>query len=445
MSTSAPATDLTKPVPEKLTSYQKFVVLLIALLQFTIVLDFMILSPLGDILMKSLSMSTQQFGSVVSAYAISAGISGFLAAGFADKYDRKKLLMFFYVGFIGGTIACGLAYNYETLFAARIITGIFGGVIGSIGMAIVTDIFSVQQRGRVMGMVQMSFAAAQILGIPLGLFFANKFTWNASFFMVVIVALVIAALTVLKLKPVTEHLKLQTKKHPLRHLWNAAVKKEYVVGYMAIALLSMGGFMIMPFSSAFLVNNVKITQEELPMIFLFTGISSIIIMPLIGKLSDKFDKFTLFSVGTILACIMIVIYTHMPPSPVWMVIIINMILFMGIMSRMVPATILNSQVPGPADRGAYMSINSSLQQMAGGIAAIIAGHIVTQPTKTSPIENFDIVGYCMLGLMLACLFLVYRVSKMVKERSVQPAQKGPEQRKEHSGTHSNEPEVTKIS
>ena len=398
------------------TPYQKFIIVLMALLQFTIVLDFMILSPLGDILMKSLDMTTVQFGSVVSAYAISAGISGFLAAGFADKFDRKKLLVFFYTGFILGTVFCGLAFNYETLLTARIVTGLFGGVIGSISMAIVADLFTLQQRGRVMGFVQMSFSGAQILGIPAGLFLATSFNWNASFFMVVIVASAVILLLLAKLKPVTAHLKLQTTKSPLKHLWKTLIKREYLWGYFAIAFLSMGGFMIMPFSSAFLVNNVMIKQEELPLIFLFTGLSSMIIMPVIGKLSDKFKKFHLFAAGTIIACVMIVIYTNMGPNPVWLVTLINMILFMGIMSRMVPATALNSAVPLPADRGAYMSINSSLQQMAGGLAATVAGLIIVQPEKGSPLQNFNVLGYCMLGLMFLCLFLVYKVSVQVSKK-----------------------------
>src|SRR5688500_14987221 len=152
-----------------------------ALLQFTLVLDFMILSPLGDILMKSLDMTTGQFGSVVSAYAISAGISGFLTAGFADKFDRKKLLLFFYIGFIAGTILCGIANSYPLLVGARIITGLFGGVIGSISMAIIADLFTMQQRGRVMGFVQMGFGASQVLGIPIGLYLANAWGWHAPF------------------------------------------------------------------------------------------------------------------------------------------------------------------------------------------------------------------------------------------------------------------------
>jgi predicted MFS family arabinose efflux permease len=398
------------------SSYQIFVIIILALLQFTIVLDFMILSPLGDILMKKLNMSTKQFGSVVSAYAFSAGISGFLAAGFADKFDRKKLLLFFYIGFILGTIFCGLANSYNTLFLARIITGIFGGVIGSISMAIITDIFNLQQRGRVMGYVQMAFAGSQIMGIPIGLLIADKWGWNYTFFMVVVLALVIGLAILFKLKPLTEHLKLQDDKNAFQHLLSAVKKKDYRIGFIATAMLSMGGFMLMPFTSAFLVNNVNISQSNLPLIFLFTGISSIIIMPIIGRLSDKIDKFKLFTIGSVIACMMIVIYTNLIPVPIWLVIIINMILFMGIMSRMVPATALTSAVPDMVDKGAFMSVNSSLQQMAGGLAALFAGLVVVQETKTAPIQHFDSLGYVMVGLILWCVYLMSRVSKIVKAK-----------------------------
>lgn len=408
------------PAPD-LTPYQKFVMILMALLQFTIVLDFMIMSPLGDLLMKDLKMTTAQFGSVVSAYAISAGISGILAAGFADKFDRKKLLLFFYVGFILGTLFCGLANSYESLFAARIVTGIFGGVIGSISMAIITDVFSLQQRGRVMGFVTMAFAGSQILGIPIGLLLANLWGWHSTFYMVVVLAVVVGLMVVFKLQPLVEHLKLQTDKNALQHLWHTVKKKDYRIGFLATAMLSMGGFMLMPFTSAFIVNNVQIPQERLTIIFFFTGLSSMIIMPIIGKLSDKIDKLKLFTIGSIIAAVMVVVYTNLPPSPIWVVIIVNMVLFMGVMSRMVPATALNSAVPEMYDRGAYMSVNSSLQQMAGGIAAILAGFIVSKPSETGPIEHFDILGYIMVGFIALCIYLVSRVSTLLKSKAAKAA------------------------
>ncbi len=409
--------------PPAFTSYQVFIIALLALLQFTIILDFMIISPLGDLLMKELNMSTSQFGSVVSAYAISAGISGFLAAGFADKFDRKKILLFFYTGFIIGTIFCGLAVDYNSLFLARIITGVFGGVVGSISMAIITDVFQINQRGRVMGFVQMAFAGSQILGIPIGLVLANRWGWHSTFYMVAGLALVIAIVVIIRLKPLTAHLGLQSDKNALQHLWHTIQKKNYRVGFLATAILSMGGFMLMPFTSAFLVNNVNIAQTQLPIIFLFTGISSMIIMPIIGRLSDKIDKLKLFAIGSAIASVMILVYTNLTPVPVYIVIIVNMILFMGIMSRMVPATALNSAIPEAYDRGAYMSINSSLQQMAGGLAAIFAGFVVVQQTKTSPLEHFNILGFVMVGFMIWCLYLVYRVREIVKAKSLASPEK----------------------
>jgi multidrug resistance protein len=400
------------------TSYQKIIILLLAILQFTIVLDFMILAPLGDILMKSMNMSTKQFGTVVSAYAISACISGIFAAGFADKFDRKKLLLFFYTGFILGTYFCAISYNYETLFIARIITGLFGGVIGSISMAIITDIFSIHQRGKVMGFVQMAFGGSQILGIPIGLVLANYWSWHATFYMVLILAILLGIALVIKLNPLTEHLKLINNKNALQHLLQTIKKKDYRIGFLATALLSMGGFMIMPFSTAFMVNNIHIAQSQVAIIFFFTGIFSIIIMPIVGKLSDKFDKLMIFGIGTIIAIVMVVIYTHLSPVPIWLVIIVNIVLFIGIMSRMVPATALNSAVPDAYDRGAYMSINSSLQQFAGGIAALFSGLVVVQKSKNSPIENFDILGYVMVVLMLICFYFVYKVNVLLKKREI---------------------------
>ena len=417
MSSVSPKND-TSVLSKTFTSYQKIIIFLLAILQFTIVLDFMILAPLGDILMKSMNMSTKQFGTVVSAYAISACISGIFAAGFADKFDRKKLLLFFYAGFILGTYFCAISYNYETLFIARIITGLFGGVIGSISMAIITDIFSIHQRGKVMGFVQMAFGGSQILGIPIGLVLANYWSWHATFYMVLILAFLLGIALVIKLKPLTEHLKIINNKNALQHLLQTIKKKDYRIGFLATALLSMGGFLIMPFSTAFIVNNIHIAQSQVAIIFFFTGIFSIIIMPIVGKLSDKFDKLMIFGIGTIIAIVMVVIYTHLSPVPIWLVIIVNIVLFIGIMSRMVPATALNSAVPDAYDRGAYMSINSSLQQFAGGIAALFSGLVVVQKSKNSPIENFDILGYVMVVLMLMCFYFVYKVNVLLKKREI---------------------------
>lgn len=408
-----------KTIPDKFSSYQIFMVVILALLQFTVVLDFMILSPLGDVLMKSLEITPKQFSWVLSSYAFSAAISGILAAGFADKFDRKKFLLIFYIGFVAGTLFCGLSNSYETLLAARIITGLFGGVIGATGMAIVTDVFAINQRGRVMGFVQMAFAGSQILGIPAALYIATKWNWHISFYMIVVLAVLIGLAALIKMRPVDEHLKLQSEKNAFKHLANTISNRSYQLGFLAMVMLPIGGFMLMPFSSAFLVNNIGIPQDDLFIIFFCTGISSIVIMPLIGKLSDKMDKFWLFAIGSLWAALMVIYYTNMTPIPIWQVIVVNMLLFMGIMSRVIPATILSTAIPEMKDRGAFMSINSSLQQMAGGIASLAAGFIVTQRSKTSPIEHFDILGYVVAASVLICIFFIYKVSAMVKAKQAQ--------------------------
>jgi len=398
------------------TFNQKIIIAILALLQFTVILDFMVISPLGDILMKTLDMTTSNFGFAVSAYAFSAGISGLLAAGFADKFDRKKLLIFFYTGFIIGTVFCALSSSYMMLLMARIVTGLFGGVIGSVSLAIVTDLFVIHQRGRVMGFIQMAFATSQILGIPVGLYFANNWGWHSAFIMIAVLGVLILIAIITQMQPIVKHLEVQSDKSPFLHLWHTLSNKQYQIGFASIAFLSVGGFMLQPFGSAFLVNNIKISQLELPMVFFFTGLSVLFIMPLVGKLSDKISKFKLFAAGSILSIIMILIYTNLNPIPLWEIVVINMILFMGIMSRMIPATTLNTAIPGLEDRGAYMSISSSLQQIAGGIAAVCAGYIVHQKTKTAPLENYDILGYVIAIITLCSIFFIWRVNQLVKSK-----------------------------
>jgi len=400
----------------RFSSYQVLVIVLLALTQFTVVLDFMVMSPLGDLLMKSMSLTTKQFGFAVLSYGISAGISGLLTAGFADSFDRKKLLLFFYIGFIVGTLFCGLANTYPLLIAARVFTGIFGGVIGSISMAIVADLFSFQQRGRVMGFMQMGFGASQVLGIPISLAIANKLGWQAPFFMIVGLAAIIWLVVMVKMKPIAKHLEVKHEKNAFEHLIHTLAKREYRVGFLATALLSLGGFMIMPWGSAYAINNLHLTKEQLPSLFMVAGISSLIIMPLIGKLADKMNKFTLFTLASVWMMVVVMVYTTLTPVPLWVVMVVNVLMMIGIMSRMVPSMALTTALPEMQDRGAFMSINSSLQQMAGGLAAGVSGLIVFQASNNSPIEHFDTLGWVMVGITVVCIFMVYRVSLIVKKK-----------------------------
>lgn len=397
------------------TRYQVFVVALVAFLNFTVILDFMILSPLGAMLLDKLHISTEQFGHVVSAYAFSAGLSGLLAAGFADRFDRKKLLLFFYVGFIAGTFLCAIATSYQFLLAARIFTGIFGGVLGSVGMAIVTDLFLPSQRGRVMGFVQTAFSAAQILGLPLGLYLATKFSWHAPFMMIVVVGVFAGIAIAFGLEPVTEHLKAGAKRvNPFAHLAKTAVRPEYLVGFSATILLATGGFMLMPFGTTYLVNNIHIGMESLPTIYLVTGVSSIIFGPLLGKAADSSGRYRVFAAGSVVTIAMVVYYTRLGVTPLWWVLVLNVVLFAGITARMVSSFAMTSTLPELTDRGAYMSIASSLQQLAGGVAAFIAGLVVHQNAATGALEHYPTLGLLVAATTIVSMFLMLKVDRLVR-------------------------------
>lgn len=408
----------TKPKKEKIfTRYQAFIIAILATLQFTIILDFMILSPLGAKLLNELHITTSQFGNVVSAYAFSAGISGILAAGFADKFDRKKMLLFFYTGFVLGTLLCGIAPNYEFLLMARIVTGIFGGVISSITFAISTDLFAMEVRGRVMGFIQTAFAASQVMGLPIGLYLANHFDWHAPFLMIVGLCIVVGIAIVVYMKPIDAHLKTRIDRNPFHHLVKTIIETRYARTFAATALLATGGFMMLPFAAAFSVNNLGVTDAQLPMVYLFVGIFSIFAGPLVGMLSDKIGKYKVFTFGSIWTAIIAVIYCNYGLTPIWLVILTNIIMFVGVTSRMISASALTTAIPAPQDRGAFMSINSAVQQFSGGIAAIVAGLIVVK-TPSGKLENYDILGYVVAGAILITIALMYNINKMVKEKAV---------------------------
>ena len=402
---------------KKFSPYQILVITILALTQFTVVLDFMVMSPLGDKLMKAMQLSPQQFGIAMFSYAFSAGISGFLTAGFADSFDRKKLLLFFYIGFIVGTLFCGLANTYPLLIAARVFTGVFGGVIGSISMAIVSDLFTLEQRGRVIGFMQMGFGASQVLGIPISLYIANRWGWQSPFFMIVVLAFIIWLVLTVKLKPITKHLEVKNKDNALKHLIHTISQKNYRIGFLATALMSLGGFMIMPWGSVYAINNLNVTEAQLPLLFMISGVATLIIMPIIGKLSDKIDKFKLFTIASAWMIMVVLIYANLVPVPFWIVVLLNVLMMMGVMARMIPSVALVSALPELRDRGAFMSINSSLQQLAGGIAAAIGGMIVVQKDNFSPIEHYDTLALVVAIFVGICVYVLSLVSKIVKEKN----------------------------
>lgn len=418
-------------MPPVFTRYQKFVIAVLAFLQFTIILDFMIIGPLGALLLRDMHITTRQFGLVVSAYAFSAGASGLLAAGFADKFDRKKLLLFFYSGFLLGTLLCGVADSYGFLLGARIVTGVFGGVIGSISMAIIADLFPLQVRGRVMGTVQTAFAASQVMGIPLGVFLSNRWGWHAPFLMIFVVSSAVGVVIATRLRPIVEHLKIPAARHPghlgnprnpIVHLIATVSQGRYLRTFAATMLLATGGFMLMPFGSTFTVNNLGISLQKLPWIYMITGAVTFVAGPLLGKLSDTIGKYQVFCIGSVSGALLVGLYCHLGVTPLAMVVAINAGLFVAITCRMISASALISAVPDMQDRGAFMSVNASLQQFSGGVASSLAGLIVVQ-APDGKLLHYDLLGYVVMGAMTLVIALMYPIHRAVMRKAAMVAVK----------------------
>jgi predicted MFS family arabinose efflux permease len=396
------------------SDYQKFVIAALAFLQFSLILDFMIISPLGAMMMPTLHITPQQFGLAVSSYAFSACISGLAAAGFADRFDRKRLLLFFYCGFLLGTMLCALAQTYPMLLMARIVTGLFGGVIGSIVMAIATDLFPLEMRGRVMGFLGTAFSAAQVLGLPAGLYFANHWDWHASFWAIISVAVPAGLLIAFVMKPVSAHLTLKQERSPFMHLIHTLSDPRYRLAFILTMLLPTGGYMLMPFGTAYMVNNLGVSFTTLPTIYLITGLFTVFVGPLVGKASDSFGKFNTFLFGSTLTIIMVAIWTNLPSAGIITVIIVNVLMFTGIFSRMIPSQALMSAIPEVTKRGAFNSVSASLQQFAGGISSAAAGALIVA-MPDGKLGHFNYLGFVVMGVALVSATLMYFVHKQVPE------------------------------
>jgi predicted MFS family arabinose efflux permease len=408
------AEHLTQSIKLSFSPYQTFVVGILAFLQFTVILDFMIISPLGAIVMPALHISTHEFGLAVSSYAFSAAISGIAAAGFADRFDRKRLLLFFYGGFILGTALCAVAPTYHFLLGARVVTGLFGGVIGSVVLAIAADLFPLEMRGRVMGFVQTAFAGAQVLGLPAGLYLAGLWTWHSPFVAIIAIAVPASLVIALYMKPVIGHLKAKQEHSAWRHLARTIFEPKYTPAFVGIMALTTGGYMIMPFLSTFIVNNIGIPLRNLPTIYLVTGLCTVFVGPMVGKASDRFGKFRTFLFGTVVTLIMIAVYTNLGPTSLLTVIVVNALLFVGIFSRMIPAQALFSAVPEPTKRGSFNAIMASLQQFSGGVASAFAGLILVQ-NSAGQLQHFDWMGYIVMATALLSVALIYLIHRAVPE------------------------------
>jgi predicted MFS family arabinose efflux permease len=375
-------------------------------------LDFLVLAPLGAVIMPTLGINAAQFGTLVSSYAFSACVSGVLSAVFADRFDRKRVLLFMYGGFVAGTVLCGMAASFPFFLAARIATGLFGGVIGSVSTSIVADLVAMQHRGRAMGIMQSAFSASQILGIPIGLYLAHIWRWNAPFWLIAGVG-VVGLLGVLRVvRPLTAHLDAARQRPALEQILGILRNTRYLKGFSTTALVALGAFLLQPFTTVFVVHNLGIPFDRVPSIYLVSGVAGLVAGPLLGRLADRIGKFVMFSATSILAGAWIVWYTNLGLTPFWLVVAANA-LFAVILSGRISSTMaLVSGIPAPRDRGAYMALSASVQQLAGGIASWGAGALVVI-SATGAIENYPLLGWIVVAGVMLTLLQMKAINAMV--------------------------------
>lgn len=401
-----------------MSSKERIILLLLAAVNFTHIMDFMIMMPLGNYLMPHFNISAQQFSMLVAAYTFSAGTASFLAASFADRFDRKKLLISAYAGFLLGTLLCAVAPSYGLLMAARIVAGVFGGLIGAQVLSIVADMIPFERRGVAMGIIMAAFSVASVFGVPFGLYLSKYISWHAPFYFVVAMGIVLIPLLIRYLPNMTAHLdnRQSERMNPFKLSWEIIKDKDQRLAILLTSTMMMGHFVIIPFLMPFLELNVGFSNSQTPLVYLVGGILTLITSPIIGKLADNKGKFKVFSYMILLAIAPIAMITNMPKIPFYFVLCITGFWFIVSTGRAIPAQAIVSEIVPPARRGSFMNINSSIQQLAVGLASVAAGLIVIK-TPENTIENYNITGYISIVVILSCLLIGYRLNKALKHKA----------------------------
>lgn len=388
---------------------------ILASLNFTHILDFMIMMPLGNFLMPHFKISTQFFSLIVAAYPVTACIAGLATAFFVDRFDRKKVLLFAYSGFLVGTLFCGLAPDPYFLMAARVVTGLFGGLIGAQVLSIVADTFAYEKRGAAMGTIFMAFSVASVLGVPFSLYLAKLISWHAPFIFIAILGVVIIPLIVRFLPPMTSHMQLNAErpvshKDLLKSFAGMFKNKAQFTALMLSGCLMMGHFMIIPFVNPYMEFNVGFTKDQTPLIYMVGGICAFFTSPIIGRMADKYGKFKIFMICLFCSLIPIFLITNMPKIPFYYVLIVMGFWFTFSTGRNIPAQAMISTVVDSSSRGQFMSFNSSFQQLFTGMATVIAGMIVTEDAQ-GRIQRYNWLGYLSVVIIIGALFIARHLAK----------------------------------
>ena len=386
---------------------ERLVVLILAAVQFTTIVDFMIVMPLGPQLMRSLQIDPAQFGVIVSSYTFAAGIAGLVATTIVDRFGRRATFMTLNAGFLLGTLFCGLAPTYELLVASRIATGAFGGILGGMAMAIIGDVFPEERRGRATGSLMTGFALASVAGVPLGQLLGTNFGWHVPFVTLAIAGIPALLLTPFALPPLDGHVG-KSHEHPLRALVETFSHANHLKAFTLIVTLMVGSFAVFPYLSVFLVGNIGITENQLSLLYVAGGVLTLAAAPVVGRLADRHGKLKIYRIVAPGSALMFVVLTHLPPVHASVAIALFGVMMAFNVGRMIPAMAMVTSSVEPRRRGGFLSANSSLQHIASGIGASLGGAIISE-SADDKLEHFGTVGWIAAGATVLSLWLAGRV------------------------------------
>jgi predicted MFS family arabinose efflux permease len=349
-------------------------------IQFTHIVDFMVMMPLGPQFTQLFNISDAKFGVLVSAYTFAAGASGLLASFYVDRFSRKKLLLTLYILFAAATLACGLAPNYHALLLTRIAAGAFGGVLAAMSQTIVADVIPFDRRGRAMGIVMSSFALASVAGVPAGLFLAAQFNWHTPFFVIAAVSTLLALGAWVTLPPLADHLK-HERSSPLSSILQVLSDANHQKAFLFTALMMIAGFTVIPYITIYTTTNGGLTVQQVPYVYLLGGATTLFTARLIGRLTDSMGKAKMFKIMAVFAMVAVWLVTTSAPFGVLGILLVTTLMFVGMNGRMIPGMALATSAANPKLRGTFMALNSSVQSAAMGLATFVGGLVISRDAQ----------------------------------------------------------------
>lgn len=374
---------------------ERLILFMLIIVQFTSIVDFMVVIPLAPQLRPAFNLDPGEFGWIVSSYTFAAGIVALLLSPVLDRFSRRSAFTTLYAGFLLGTLACGLAPSYHALLAARFVTGAFGGLLGGIALAIVGDVFPEHRRGRASGALMASFALASVFGVPIGLSLGQRFGWHTPFFVIAALGLPILFMA-LRILPRLDSHRFARKQESLgEYLQEMFLNRNHLWAFALTVSMQFGGFLVVTNLSDYLVQNVKVDRFNLPYIYTLGGVMTLIGSPLIGRLADRIGKPPVYRVMALAAATVYLGVTHLPPVHFAAAMVSMALLMLCNGGRMVPAMAMITSSVEPARRGSFLGAYSAVQHLSAGFGSWVAGKLLTTNAEG------EFVGYGNVGILAA--------------------------------------------